>query len=137
MKYSSISKSSLLVLSLLLSVAGAHAQSAMHVKVPFAFKVGTTQMQAGNYTVDNGFGMNVVKISNVQTGKSVLAMGRRESPSKKTNALIFHHYGSQYSLNAILGSQGSQGLVFPASKREKQLQVANMGDVEISAVTGE
>lgn len=124
MKCNSISKSSLLVLSLLLTVAGAHAQSAARANVPFAFKVGTTQMPAGTYAIRNDAGTNVVTVRNVQTGTSVLAMGRREAPSKKTDKLIFHRYGSQYFLTAILGSQGSQGMVFPATKQEKELQVA-------------
>lgn len=141
MKCNSISKSSLLVLSLLLTVAGAHAQSVTRAKVPFAFKVGTTQMPAGTYIVQNGLGTNVLMIRNVQTGTSVLAMGRRESPAKKTEMLIFRHYGSQYFLSAILRGKGSQGMVFPATKREKELQVAlapaNMGVVEVASVTGE
>jgi hypothetical protein len=125
MKCNSISKSSLLVLSLLLTVAGAHAQSAARANVPFAFKVGTTQMPAGTYAIRNDPGSNVVMVRNVQTGTSVLAMGRPESPSKKTDKLIFHRYGSQYFLTAILGSRGSQGMVFPATKQEKELQVAH------------
>ena len=44
MKFNSIAQSSLVVLSLLLTVAGAHAQSPTRANVPFAFKVGTTQM---------------------------------------------------------------------------------------------
>jgi hypothetical protein len=124
MKYNSIAQSSLVVLSLLLTVAGAHAQSAARAKVPFAFKVGTTQMPAGTYNIQN-VGANIVTVRNVQTGTSVLAMGRRESPSKKMDKLIFHHYGSQYFLTEILGSEGSQAMVFPATKREKELQVAH------------
>ncbi len=124
MKCNSISKSSLLVLSLLLTVAGAHAQSPARANVPFAFKVGTTQLPAGTYAIGNDAGSNVVMVRNLQTGASVLAMGRRESPSKKTDKLIFHRYGSQYFLTAILGSTGSQGMVLPATKQEKELQVA-------------
>jgi len=124
MKHNSISYSSLLVLSLLLSVTGAHAQSTARANVPFAFKVGKTQMPAGTYTVLSEIGTDVVMIRNVQTGTSALALGRKESPAKKTDKLIFHHYGSQYFLTAILGAKGSQGMVFPATAQEKELQVA-------------
>ena len=55
----------------------------------------------------------------------MLALGRQESPSKKTDKLIFHRYGSEYFLTAILGSKGSQGMVFHATKQEKELQVAH------------
>jgi hypothetical protein len=120
----SISKSSLLVLSLLLTVAGAHAQSAARANVPFAFKVGTKQMPAGTYAIRNDAGSSVVMVRNLQTGTSALALGRPGSPSKKTDKLIFHRYGSQYFLTAILGSKGSQGMEFPATKQEKELQVA-------------
>jgi hypothetical protein len=124
MKCNSISKSSLLVLSLLLTVAGAHAQTAARAKVPFAFKVGAKQMPAGTYTIRNDAGSSLVTVRNVQTGTSVLTLGRPGSPSKKTNKLLFHRYGSQYFLTAILGSEGSQGMQFPATKQEKELQVA-------------
>ncbi|HET6220373.1 MAG TPA: hypothetical protein VFE27_25310 [Acidobacteriaceae bacterium] len=138
MKCNSIAQSSLVVLSLLLTVAGAHAQSPTRANVPFAFKVGTTQMPAGTYNLQNRLGTNLVMVRNVQTGTSVLAMGRRESPSKKTDKLIFHRYGSQYFLTEILGGSGSQAMVFPATKQEKELQVAhvptNIGnDIEIAS----
>ncbi len=138
MKCNSIAQSSLVVLSLLLTVAGAHAQSATRANVPFAFKVGTTQMPAGTYSVHNQLGTNLVTVRNVQTGTSVVAMGRRESPSKKTDKLIFHRYGSQYFLTEILGETGSQAMVFPATKQEQELRVAqaptNIGnDIEIAS----
>jgi hypothetical protein len=128
MKCNSIAKSSLVVLSLLLSVAGVHAQS-VQAKVPFAFKVGSTQLPAGTYAINNEIGTNFVTVRNVQTGSSVMALGRQESPSKKTNKLIFHRYGSQYSLTTILGSQGSQGMSLPAPKQQKQLEEASVSAI--------
>jgi hypothetical protein len=138
MKRNSISSSSLLVLSLLLNVAGAHAQSAARANVPFAFKVGTKQMPAGTYTVQTKIGSDIIQVHNVQTGTSALALGRRDSPAAKTDKLIFHRYGSQYFLSAILGGQGSQALVLPAGRQERELQVAqapakSAGNVEIAS----
>ena len=83
-------------------------------------------MPAGTYAINNEMGTNFVVVRNVQTGSSVTALGRQESPSKKTNVLIFHRYGSQYSLTTILGSQGSQGMSFPAPKQQKQLEEASV-----------
>jgi hypothetical protein len=124
MKCNSIAQSSLVVLSLLLTVAGAHAQSETRAHVPFAFKVGATQMPAGTYNIRNDLGPNLVMVRNVQTDTSVMAMGRRESSSKKTDKLIFHRYGSQYFLTEILGSKG-QAMFFPATRQEKELQIAH------------
>jgi hypothetical protein len=124
MKHNSISYSSLLGLSLLLSATGAYSQTAARANVPFAFKVGAKQMPAGTYTVQTQIGSDIVTVHNVQTGTSALALGRRESPSKKTDKLIFRRYGNQYYLTAILGSKGSQGMVFSASRKERQLEEA-------------
>ena len=121
MKRNSISNSFLL-LSLLLTTAGAHAQSPARANVPFAFKVGAKQMPAGTYTVQTEIGSNIVMVHNVATGTSAMAVGRWESPTEKTNKLIFHRYGSQYFLTAILGTAGSDGMVLPTTRREKQLQ---------------
>jgi hypothetical protein len=137
MKLNSIAQSSLVVLSLLFTVAGAQAQSAARAKVPFAFKVGTAQMPAGTYAIQGNHGSNVVIVRNLQTGTSAVAMGRQESPSKKTDKLIFHRYGSQYFLTEILGGQGSQAVVLTATKQEKELQIAkapaDRGNIEIAS----
>ncbi len=124
MNGNSISYSSVLALSLLLNVTGAHAQPAARANVPFAFKVGKKQMPAGTYTVQSKVGSNVIMVENVQTGTSALALGRRESPAAKTDKLIFRRYGSQYFLTAILGGKGSQAMVIPTTSQEKELQVA-------------
>ena len=138
MTYNSISHSSLLGLSLLFAVTGAHAQSASRANVPFDFKVGTKQMPAGTYTVENRIGTDILMVRNVKTGISALALGRRESPEKKTNKLIFRRYGRQYFLTKIVGSKGSQGFVIPSSRQEKELEVAqapanNANNVEIAS----
>jgi hypothetical protein len=125
MKCNSIAQSSLVVLSLMLTVAGAHAQSATRANVPFAFKVGTTQMPAGTYNIHNELGTNLVLVRNDRTGTSVVAIGLQQAPSEKTNKLIFHRYGSQYFLTEILGEKGSQGMAFRATKQEKELQIAH------------
>ena len=132
MKCNFISTSSLLLLALVFTVMGAHGQS--RANVPFAFKVGTTQMPAGIYSVRNEIGSNMVMIQNVQTGTSALAMGRRESPSKKNDKLIFHRYGTQYFLTAIVGGKGSQGMVFPTTVQEKEFQVAHAPAIGASNV---
>ncbi len=137
MKINSFATSSLVVLSLLFT-AGAYAQSVVQAHVPFAFKVGQKQMPAGTYVIDREIGSSFVQVRNIETGTSVQAMGRTETASKATEKLIFHHYGSQYLLAEIWGAAGSQGMVLPATKQQKDLELAqgpaNAGNtVEISA----
>jgi hypothetical protein len=125
MKRNSIATSSLVVLSLLLTVAGAYAQSAGRANVPFAFKVGAEQVPAGTYSVKRDFATNIVSIRNVTTSATVLLMGAGRSPSTGTEKLIFRYVGGQYILTEIWGATGSPGTAFPASKRNRELQVAS------------
>jgi hypothetical protein len=125
MKSNSIATSSLVVLSLLLTAAGAYAQTAAQAYVPFAFKVGTAQVPAGTYSMKKEFGTNIVLIRNVKTSATVLAVGRGQSPSKTTEKLIFRHVGSQYILTEIWGTAGTPGMAFPAPKRSSELQATS------------
>ena len=124
MKSNSIATSSLVVLSLLLTAAGAYAQSATRAHVPFAFKVGKAQMPAGNYVINREMGSDFITVRNLQTGTAVQALVRPESPSKKTEKLIFHHYGSQYILAEIWGTAGSDGMALSPTKQRKDLELA-------------
>jgi hypothetical protein len=125
MKRNSIA-TSLVVLSLLLTTAGAYAQSSARAKVPFAFTVGMAHVPAGTYSVTKKFGTNVVMISNVRTGAAVLALGTPQWPSKITDKLIFHRVGSHYYLTEIRGGAGSDGMAFPAPKPNHQLETASV-----------
>jgi len=125
MKINSIATSSLVVLSLLLTAAGAYAQSAVEAHVPFAFKVGKTQMPAGNYAIANDMDTNFITIRNVKTNDAVLALGTRQSPSKTTNKLVFRHVGDQYSLTEIWGSAWEPGMNLATPKQHKQLEAAS------------
>jgi hypothetical protein len=125
MKRNSIATSSLVVLSLLLTAAGAFAQTGERAKVPFAFTVGTAHVPAGTYKVTKTFGTDVVMISNVRTGAAVLALGTERSPSKISQKLIFHRVGSQYALTEIWGAAGSNGMAIPVPKAKHQLEVAS------------
>jgi hypothetical protein len=125
MKCNSIATSSLVVLSLLLTAAGAHAQSAIQAHVPFAFKVGTAQMPAGTYSMKKESDTNIVSIRNLKTNVIVLAIGTGQSPYKTADKLVFRHLGSQYFLTEIWGTKGTQGMVFLAPRRNSELQAAS------------
>ena len=125
MKRNSIATSSLVVLSLLLTAAGAYAQTAAQAYVPFAFKVGTAQVPAGTYSMKKEFGTNIVLIRNVKTNAMVLAIGTGQSPSKTTGKLIFRRVGSQYILTEILGTTGQTAMAFAVPKRNSELQATS------------
>ena len=118
MKCNSIATSSLVVLSLLFAAAGAHAQSAVQARVPFAFKVGTAHMPAGTYSMKKESDTNIVSILNVKTNAIVLAVGTGQSSSKKSDKLVFRHLGSQYFLTEIWGTGGTPGRVLSGAQAE-------------------
>jgi hypothetical protein len=125
MKRNSIATSSLVVLSLLLTAAGAYAQSAVQAHVPFAFKVSKTQVPAGTYSVNRDPDSNFIMIRNVKTAATVIALGTRQSPSSKTGKLIFRHLGNQYFLTEIWGNSGTAGMTLAAPKQKREVQIAS------------
>ena len=125
MKINSIAASSLVVLSLLLTAAGAYAQCGVETHVPFAFKVGTAQMPSGNYTFKREAGSAIITVRNVKTGITVQAPVRPESPSKQTEKLIFYHYGRQYILAEVWGTAGSEGMALSPTMPKRNLELAH------------
>ena len=108
MKINSFATSSLVVLSLLFTAAGAYAQSAAQAHVPFAFKVGTAQMPAGNYEVKKEMGSEIITVRNLQTGSTVQAMARRESPLEEDGQAGFPSFWQPVRLGRDLGSRGQR-----------------------------
>jgi hypothetical protein len=123
MKRNHIGTLSLVALSLLLTAAGAAAQSTVQAKVPFAFRVGTAQLPAGTYRI-KAASESLIVASNGETMKSVYSEAQAEGPSKVSARLVFHHVGSQYFLAEIWGDAGNQGMTLAASKLERELQIA-------------
>ena len=124
MKRNLIGTLSLVVMSLLLSATGAFAQSAVTANVPFAFKVGQAQLPAGTYKITTAFQSLLVKgIGN--TMKSAYSQAQWDSPRNQSPRLVFHHVGNQYFLAEICRGAGNGALTIPASKLEKELEMAS------------
>jgi hypothetical protein len=125
MKRNLIGTLSLVVMSLLLNVNGAYAQSTVQANVPFAFNVGSSQLPAGRYRITVEDGSGLVMIGNSTTGATVHSLGQRESPGDKRRKLVFQHLGNRYFLTQIWGEQGSAGLKLRARKPETKLEIAS------------
>ncbi len=124
MKRNLIGILSLVALALLLNATAVYAQSDVKANVPFAFKVGNAQLPAGTYefrTADE----NAVMIHNSKTSAGALTLAQREYPSNASPRLIFHRVGNQYFLAEIWGAAGNDGMRLPASKLEKESQIAS------------
>ena len=124
MKRNLIGTLSLVVMSLLLNATGAFAQSVVTANVPFAFKVGQAQLPAGTYEITTGFqSLTVSGIGN--TMKSAYSQAHWDSPRNKSPRLVFHRVGNQYFLAEICRGPGNAAMTIPASKLEKELEMAS------------
>jgi hypothetical protein len=111
-----------------LTAAAGHAQT-MHkliVDVPFDFEVGSTQLHAGEYTVDLAAspGVMMLRSSDGQSNAMILATpaeSREASPEAK---LVFHRYGGEYFLWQVWDFGATVGRQIPQSAHERELAVA-------------
>ena len=126
MKRNRIGNFSLMALSLLFTTTSVFAQSPARADVPFAFNVGSKHLPAGTYEIKRAdFDSNFVMVSNRNTGDTVLPLYQRETPGHLNRKLIFHHRGNQYFLAEIWGGEGNSGMALPATKAERQVEVAS------------
>jgi hypothetical protein len=125
MKRNLIGTLSLVVMSLLLNVNGAYAQSAVKANVPFPFSVGTSQLPAGSYRITVEDGSGLVMISNSTTLATVLSLGLQQHPGGKSRRLVFQRLGNRYFLTQIWGEQGRTGVRLLAPKPETKLEIAS------------
>jgi hypothetical protein len=125
MKRNLIGTLSLVVLSLMLTATGAYAQSELKATVPFAFKVGQSQLPAGTYEISSNADNNTITIRNSTTG--AMSLARRDGSGDASPRLVFHHVGGQYFLSQIWGDAGYSRMTLPSSKLEEELQMATVG----------
>jgi hypothetical protein len=82
-------------------------------------------LPAGAYKIKRAdFDTNFIMVSNVNTGDTVLSLFQRETPSRVSPKLIFHHRGNQYFLAEVWGGEGNPGMAMPATKAEQQVEIA-------------
>jgi hypothetical protein len=116
----------LMVISLFFNSTGAYAQSVLKVNVPFAFKVGEAQLPAGCYTITSFlYEHDMLMIRNCKTGAAVVSLAGPEDPRDARSGVMFKYLGNQYFLAEIWGGEGSLAMTVPASKLERELQVAS------------
>lgn len=119
MKRNLIGVLSLVVMSLILNATSAYAQSQLRANVPFAFKMGKAQLPAGSYQITKAERTITIRGENT----AAVALVTSTYPNSGNPRLVFNHVGDQYFLSQIWGA-GDSGMSLPASKLEKELQIA-------------
>jgi len=117
---------SLLICGLLVGMtASAQAQSRIKVNVPFDFTIGTTLLEAGEYTVKpaSASGSEVLTLTDAAGVSRFVMMGIRIEPSSKdTQAkMVFHRYGDAYFLSQVWLNAGDAGVEIRRGSHEREL----------------
>jgi hypothetical protein len=98
------------------------AEGPMTVTVPFDFKVGVTEMAAGDYQVTFPT-PSAVMIQGADHRHAAIVLTYREDPGRSSNdaKLVFQRYGAQYFLWQVWSPDSTQSRVVPKSKNEVEL----------------
>lgn len=111
-----------LLSSLLLPLAHAQVNRAIHGNVPFTFNVGNTAFPAGNYVVrSTTAGQNVLAIESLDHRAAAIMFlsSQIQSGSGQKTKLVFHRYGDTYFLSQVWQGFGNDGVQLMPSKAER------------------
>ncbi len=109
----------------LLAASAAVAQGTVGdvvVNVPFAFVVGTHQMQPGRYVVAP-MTQGILRIYDTQVSHNQLLfpVNSTQSNTRTDAKLVFHRYGDTYFLSEVWNGRGDIGRQLLKSKAEKEI----------------
>ena len=92
----------------------------MKANIPFAFTMGSKTLPAGSYTISS-LSSNAVTVRNNQNRMAAITTVYDSGKQSPNSVLVFHRYGDQYFLEAIL-SPNAMNVSVPRCKREQSAQ---------------
>ena len=96
--------------------------------VPFDFEANGAHIVAGQYQVVRSSGSPILKITSLNTLRSIMLLaGLQTGPNKSDSKLVFHRYGSKYFLSQVWFEGEPGGRNCGESKAEKEYRAANAG----------
>jgi hypothetical protein len=93
----------------------------LHAVVPFAWQINGHQLNAGDYQITKNGASPVVTMRNNKGGGGMFLQVSGGARPNTATRLVFHRYGEQYFLAAIVGTDGIVSSV-PVSKAERAVQ---------------
>jgi hypothetical protein len=104
----------------------------MFADIPFEFRMGSSVMPAGRYTIAQGPG--VLKFATVDHSKAAIVLVQATSRmSKGSPALLFNRYGDEHVLSTVWSTDLRSGQRLPVSRYEKEL-VSRAGGVQTASI---
>ncbi len=110
----------LLVPMAIIGFAGLNSR--VRVTVPFDFNVGSKQMKAGKYSVDQFKTTMGAMIRNLDDNDVVNfnSINITDRANQANARLVFSRYGDQYFLRNVYDGTSGQGIELPKSKAERE-----------------
>ena len=97
----------------------------MKANIPFAFTMGSKTLPAGSYTISS-LSSNAVTVRNNQNRMAAITTVYDSGKQSPNSVLVFHRYGDQNFLEAIL-SPNAMNVSVPRCKREQSAQREEAG----------
>ena len=104
--------------------ASLHAQTMnMHASIPFEFRIGSTVLPSGEYSIRHSGGLLFVKqTGGAHKGAILMTVGEdRPAGAKAAATLQFNRYGSTYFLSKVWTAESNEARATPKSPHEKEL----------------
>lgn len=132
---------SILAASAVLTAGFAYAQTRtpLTANIPFPFRIGTTQLPAGQYTIVDAMVSGALMLRGETTGATATAISISCEQLKvpEEGKLVFHRYGNSYFLSRIWRPGSAQGRELPPSAAEREMKKAqnsSHGETELASV---
>ena len=123
----------------LLTAAAAFAQTnaTLQADIPFTFRVGTTTLPPGHYTVQPHVAAGVVAIrcSECKSGVMIQTIGVDTGKIQRKATLVFNRYHDTYFLSRVWTPGYSQGRELRQSRAEREMAL-NGSQPETAVVVG-
>jgi hypothetical protein len=121
----------------LLATTAALAQPGIQANVPFAFKVGSTNLPAGQYLVTEDSIRQTITVQNVKTHAIVQAKADQDlSRGSDNSKMVFHRYNNQYFLSSVHQGSDSLVLTLPVSNNEKEAKARKIETASVAPLQG-
>ena len=122
--------------SILLLMATMLSAQSVHVTVPFSFVAGSTNLPAGDYTIElNRRTGAMILRSDDRSGKSVMMVAKNSDWARNPDKTytIFQRYGAQYFLAEVWREGAGQTLIRGNLERELASKHPNVEATRVEA----
>ena len=139
MKKEVLSIFTMLILTLAIGAATAHAQSANQTtaSIPFQFNIGNQTLPAGDYTIkfvnqDSGRNALLIKSTDGRVSRIVMMNTAQKGSATERASLVFNQYGRRYFLAEVWTGSDQFGHTLPRSRSERDTERELARDIKDS-----